>query len=322
MNINTNDYKPRLIIWEIACSCYEGNNSIKNFTTQECFTIMDSISEVSKPIIVLSSNQSENSICDPLDRSDIIDILLYGNSLGLKMIVETSGEKLSHELMQILRTIGTKCIRILVDNQIKEDAENKFLQNEKYNKLNKLIGQLKKENFEIQLGIPLKNFNEREILFIIDYAILNNAKGIYFHLKNSKTRSNKQGYNKEDVIHWIAEQKKLLPDGMYFSPQCVKYGVKHQEDIEGDNHNRITHWCLSGKTFSYINGKGEVQICSSLKNICGDLRKTNLNFAQIWYNSDIYNWLRDNSFSCLETQNTVKKNIPKSTESRELSNHN
>lgn len=321
LTLNPSDYKPRLIIWEIACSCYDGTTSINSFTTQECFTIMDSISEVSKPIIVLASNQSEQSKCDPLDRSDIIDILLYGNSIGLKMIVETCGDKLSDELMQILRTIGTKCIRLLITDQIKEDVENKFLSSEKYKKLNDIIDKLKKANFEIQLGIPLKNFNEREISFIVDYAVLMNAKGIYFHLMNSKTKTGKQSYNKEQAINWIAKQKRLLPNGMYFSPQCVRYENKHQEDSESDhldNHSKLVHCCLSGKTFSYINGKGEVQICNSLKHICGDLRKSNLSFAQIWYNSEIYNWLRYNNYTCLQTQNIIKKSIQKSSESKEL----
>lgn len=320
-NINQTEYKPRLIIWEIACSCYEGNTSIKQFTTQECFAIMDSIAEISKPIIVLSANQSDNSKCDPLDRSDIIDILLYGNSIGLKMIVETSGEKLSNELMQILRTIGTKCIRLLITDQVREDYENKFLANEKYNKLNDIIDKLKKENFEIQLGISLKSFNEREILFIVDYAVLMNAKGIYFHLMNSKTKTGKHSYNKEEAINWIAEQKKLLPDGMYFSPQCVRYEMKHPGDLEvGHNlQTKLSHSCLSGKTFSYINGKGEIQICNSLKQICGDLRKSNFNFAQIWYNSEVYKKLRYNNNSCLQTQDIIKKQILKTSEPKALS---
>lgn len=321
LTINPTDYRPRLIIWEIACSCLEGNSSIKKFNTKECFTIMDSIAEISKPIIVLASNYSENSKCDPLDRADIVDILLYGNSLGLKMIVETSGEKLTPDLRSVLKTIGTKCIRILINDHIKEDIESKFVQNEKFNKLDNLINQLKSEGFEIQLGIVLNSFNERELLFIVDYAVQKSSKGIYFHLQNPKSSSKlkKISYNKEEAINWIANQKKLLPDDMYFSPQCIKYGIKHKEDEENaETTNHTTHWCLSGKTFAYINGKGEVQICNSIKNVCGDLRKTNLSFAQIWYNSEIFNWLRYNNFSCTETQISLTRPIPKSSESKEI----
>ncbi len=319
LTINPTDYKPRLIIWEIACSCLENNLKIKSFTTKECFTIMDTIAEVSKPIIILASNYSENSKCDPLDRQDIIDILLYGNSIGLKMIVETSGEKLTQDLRNVLKTIGTKCIRVLIHDQIKEDIDNRFVQSEKFKKLDNLINQLKNEGFEIQLGIILKNFNTRELSFVVDYAVEKNAKGIYFHFQNTKSpsKSKKVNHNREDAIYWIAEQKKLLPDEMYFSPQCIKYGIKHKEDSkETESTNKSTHWCLSGKTFAYINGKGEIQICNSIKNVCGDLRKSNLNFAEIWYKSDIFNWLRYNNFSCLQTQISMTKPIPNSSESK------
>lgn len=321
LTINPTDYRPRLIIWEIACSCLEGNSKIKSFSTKECFTIMDSIAEISKPIIVLASNYTENSKCDPLDRPDIIDILLYGNSIGLKMIVETSGEKLTPDLRNVLKTIGTKCIRILLNDQIKEDIENRFVKDDKFKRLDSLINHLKNDGFEIQLGIILKNFNARELLFIVDYAVEKNAKGIYFHFQNPKSSSKSKiiSYNREDAIQWISEQKKLLPDQMYFSPQCIKYGIKHKEDIEEiENTNKTAHWCLSGKTFSYINGKGEVQICNSVKNICGDLRKANLNFAQIWYNSELYNLLRNNNYSCLQTQMSMTKPITKSSELKQI----
>lgn len=321
-NINPLNYKPRLIIWEVSCNCFNNKTDIKPLTTKESFTVLDSIAELSRPIVVLASNYQGNPPCDPLDRADIIDIILYGNSIGLKMIVETTGDKLNKDFRNILRTIGTKSIRILVHNKIKESIEHGFEQSEKFLALQKLLAEVKEDGFEIQLGLPINKFDEREISFGIDFAVRKNAKGVYFHLLYSDAKSKKKKdinqFDKEDIIMWIAKQKRLLPDDMYFSPQCVRYGIKHVEDedhnAEETCHNeksRIGHWCLGGKTFAFISATGSVQICSALKNECGNLHDTNFSFSKIWNNSDIFNWVRCNNFTCSQVQKTIDEPIPK-----------
>lgn len=319
-NINPLDYKPRLIIWEVSCTCYKNKIAVKPFTTKESFAVLDSIAELSKPIVVLASNYGGNPPCDPLDRPDIIDIILYGNSIGLKMIVETTGDKLNKDFRNILRTIGTKSIRILVNNKVKEGIEHGFEHSEKFLALQKLIAEVKQDGFEIQLGLPINKFNEREIAYGIDFAVRKNARGIYFHLLNSD--------DKEAVIMWIAKQKRLLPDEMYFSPQCVRYGIKHIEDEDHDvkescnnERSRIGHWCLGGKTFAFISATGQVQICSGLKKECGNLHNTNFSFSKIWNNSDIFNWIRSKNFTCPQVQKAVDEPIPKVKHYTQLFEH-
>lgn len=319
--VNPSENRPRLIIWEITCSCVLKNPSERHLTTQQCFSVLDSIAEISKPIIVLTSNYSYDNSCDPLDRPDIIDIILYGNSIGLKMIVETKGDKLTQDFRNVLRTIGTKCIRIVVDDKIKEDIENGYKKDAEFEDLNSLLDQLKSEGFEIQLGMNLKNFVEREVLFVVDFAVRKNAKGLYFHFKAEANKS--KNYDNNDVIMWIAHQKRLLPDEMYFSPQCVKYGIKNVEDENEapeiiSKNPRITHWCLGGKTFAFINRAGQVQVCSSIKTVCGDLYKENFNFAKIWRNCEKFNLLRYYNFTCLQTQKNMNQPILKNTESKEM----
>ncbi len=314
------DYRPRLIIWEITNS--KQNNHLKTLTTHECFQVMDSIAELSRPIIVLSANHYESSGSDPLDRPDIIDIILYGNSIGLKMIVETKGDKLSKDMRNILRTIGTKSIRILINDRVKESIEDGFLQSPEFIELDERLNDLKNDGFEIQLGIALQSFNEREVSFAIDYSINKYAKGIYLHLlpssKNVRAEQNKfkNDIENEEIIAWIAKQKKLLPNEMYFSPQCIRYGIKHRED-EGHHNNysescsksQITHWCLGGKTFAFISAFGKVRICNMLGTECGDLFEANFNFSEIWNQSALFNQLRNRNFSCSQAQDFVRQNI-------------
>ncbi len=303
------NFYPKLIIWEL----YNQTNSenINNFlSTRECFSVMENIAEFSKPIIVLAGN-------DPLDRSDIVDIILYGNSLGLKMIVETDGKKLNQDLQNVLRTIGTKSIRIYLNDRIKESIEDGLEKTKKFSEIENIISSLKKDGFEIQIGIPVKDFDVRAAAFNIDYALRKKAKGIYFNLKDFsiKTKGKKKkehsGMDRSKIIEWIADHKKLLPNEMYFSPQCVRYGLKHIEDhgnySKPDQPPLFTHWCLGGKTFAYINIEGMVQICGGIEIECGNLREMKYNFHEIWNNSEVFSWLRNRSFSCPETNDFVSK---------------
>jgi AdoMet-dependent heme synthase len=326
------NYRPRLIIWNVSpkIDVVSEKNEIP-LTTQECFAVMDNISEFSKPIMVLSTNSCEKLNNDTFDRADIVDLILYGNSLGLKMIVETCGQKLNQELRNVLRSIGTKSIRILIHDRVKESIENGFLKNKEFSELDQKLNELRADGFEIQLGITLDKFDERTVAFMIDYAVIKNARGIYFHLSEDKSKleKNKSKSNKaanknvcrEDIIAWIAKQKRLLPEEMYFSPQCIRYGFRHEEDIldftqdhraqinhtNTDHKPQIGHWCLGGKTFAYITNAGKVQICHDLKTECGDLRKNNYNFKKIWERSDVFKEIRNANFSCLQTRNFIGK---------------
>lgn len=329
-NLNPLVYKPRLIIWNISPKSTGGSRSnSKPLSIQECFSVMDSIAELAKPIIVLTTDSCRKLNNDSFDRPDIIDLILYGNSLGLKMIVETCGHKLTKDMRNILRTIGTKSIRVLLHDRVKESIDDGFFQSEDFSDLDQRLDELKADGFEIQLGLNSNNIDYRSIAFAIDYSVRKNAKGIYFHMSNNNSLSGKNirpvrntssHIDKESIIMWIAKQKRLLPEEMNFSPQCVRYGIRHREDLQSDvsnteNHNsfhhgikpQIGHWCLGGKTFAYITNSGKVQICQDLPSECGDLRKCNYDFVEIWNKSKIFSDVRDSNFSCWQTQNFITK---------------
>jgi MoaA/NifB/PqqE/SkfB family radical SAM enzyme len=329
-NLNPLVYKPRLIIWNISPKSTGGSRSnSKPLSIQECFSVMDSIAELAKPIIVLSTDSCRKLNNDSFDRPDIIDLILYGNSLGFKMIVETCGHKLTKDMRNILRTIGTKSIRVLLHDRVKESIDDGFLQSEEFSDLDQRLHELKANGFEIHLGLNSDVSDYRSIAFAIDYSVRKNAKGIYFHMSKNNSVSGKNikpakntstPIERESLIMWIAKQKRLLPEEMNFSPQCVRYGIRHREDLQSDvsnteNHHsfhhgikpQIGHWCLGGKTFAYITNSGRVQICHDLQTECGDLRKCNYNFVEIWNKSKIFSDVRNSNFTCLQTQNFITK---------------
>ena len=114
---------PRLIAWEITRSCnlscmhcraaaeygpYE--NELK---TKEAFRVIDEISEVGSPIIILTGGE-------PLMRPDIFEIAKYGTDKGLRMVMAPNGTLITEETAKKMADSGIKRISISIDGATKE----------------------------------------------------------------------------------------------------------------------------------------------------------------------------------------------------------
>ncbi len=314
MFINTNntedDFFPRMIIWQLGeKSENTGDKKAPTRTpeylsTHECLLTIDSISRVSKPIIVLAGDNIIN-------RPDLFQIVEYGFALGLKMIVEVLPDQVSDEVLAKFVKFGPKVFRVVVDGSIEEDMDTRFKQSKKHMALEECVRRLKKSGYEIHLGINIAHPDLRKLAFEHDFALQKSANGLYCDLDFESPRVEERKSEDldtliEQLVSKIAQMKRLSPKGMYFSPQCIKYGL---HDISGQEtespaqpghnvHVEWTHWCLSGKSFIFIGPTGIVQPCASMKTICGSLRENNYNFKKIWFESDILQQLRQVTLPC------------------------
>src|SRR3990172_8689946 len=79
---------PRLIAWEVTrfcllsckhCRASARNTAYENeFSTDECFKVLDDIASLCKPIIILTGGE-------PMSRADIYDIAAYAHRLGMRV---------------------------------------------------------------------------------------------------------------------------------------------------------------------------------------------------------------------------------------------
>ncbi|TAK67791.1 MAG: hypothetical protein EPO24_00055 [Bacteroidetes bacterium] len=313
------DFRPRLIVWQLAGE--NGNESIgftegsKELTSYEAKAVLESIAQMAKPIIVFTGSHL-------LRKEYLYELVEHGHSLGLKMIIETSPEDITQELMKQYSVFGPRVFRVLLDHCIEEDYDTRFRRTTAYYTLDRCLRMLRSAGFEIHLGVTVKEPNIRALAFQHDYAFRKSARGLYCHLslnRKNLPKGKRDGYTEEEIeafIESIAKMKRYSPDSMYFSPQCVQYGfVGYGEgSFEHQKHDEKPfewkHVCLGGKRFAYITASGGVQICSGLDASAGDLRMTGFDFQEIWESSEIFREQRENGKACTETRKEIREEYP------------
>ncbi len=308
-------FHPRVIIWQLtsgghqAAPGMEGStgNGHEPLSQHECLLIIDSIARLSKPIVVLTGPHL-------LARTDLVDIVGYANALGLKMIVELLPEELTDDTLKKFRPFGPRIFRIVLDGRIVEDMDHRYRRTPEFCVLEDAVGRMKKAGYEIHFSLNVADTDVRKLSFNVDYAFRSIAKGLYCHLKFDHPEEATPGAAEEeapesvdDFITKLSEMKPLIPNNMYFSPQCVKYAPYLPDeqldlDFEQTDHPKWIHWCLAGKSFAYLDDVGKITVCGGLGAECGDLRANGYDFAAAWSGSDVFRDLRHHLWTCRQTR--------------------
>jgi MoaA/NifB/PqqE/SkfB family radical SAM enzyme len=325
MNTIQERFRPRLIVWEMLAkkeakggvaptASGNGHRDTEPLSTHECLLIIDSIARTAKPIIVLSGR-------DLFERSDLFVIVEYGVALGLKMIIEARPVALTEEILRTFSVFGNKIFRLLLDDCIAEDPVTRYEKSSGFLALEKAVERLRQADYEIHLGLTITTTDIRELAFKHDYAFRRSADGLYCHLCFEDGEEDPKSLEAEEhgigkVIDAIARMKGISPKNMFFSPQCIKYELRHSDEIQGlapkvedDADFSSSHWthcCFGGKTYAFIAPTGIVQVCASQSQECGDLRANGYNFESIWEKSDVFQQLRQQILTCPEARAVLK----------------
>jgi len=113
-----NQNKPRLVFWELTKGCNlrcihcrasaTELSSPNDLSTQAARDIIDQISEVSSPILVLSGGE-------PLFRSDIFQLARYGADKGLRVALATNGTLVTKQVAKKIVDSGVKRVAVSLD---------------------------------------------------------------------------------------------------------------------------------------------------------------------------------------------------------------
>ena len=117
------EFKPRLIFWEVTKGCNlrcihcrataTELASPTDLSTARALEIIDQIAAFSNPILVLSGGE-------PLYRSDIFQLATYAKDKGLRVALATNGTLVTKEIARMISDSGIKRVSISLDGA---DAE-------------------------------------------------------------------------------------------------------------------------------------------------------------------------------------------------------
>lgn len=251
---------------------------------KEISDILGNIASFSRPIIILTGGE-------PLTRKDIYDIGRLGTDLGLTMVLATCGQGVTKDVINDLKASGIKRISISIDGATALVHERFRGVGGSYNNAINAAKTAFEYDLPFQINTTFTKTNILELDKIVALAIELHAVSFhpFFLVPMGRARECKglemdagEYENALRHIHEI-EQRQIIEIKPTCAPQYHRIAGKSGRG------------CLAGTGFAFISHKGIVQTCGFLDIECGDLRKNNYDFENIWMSSEILNNLRDRS---------------------------
>ncbi|MCQ9206888.1 MAG: radical SAM protein [Omnitrophica bacterium] len=300
----------RLIFWETTRSCNLGcphcRASAERFrsedelTTDEAKNFIKGISSFSKPILVFSGGE-------PLVRDDIYELIRYAHSAGLETALATNGTLVTREVAGRLRESGMRLVSISTYGASAEIHDEFCAMKGAFKKTLKGIENLKKSGIDIQINTTITKKNLSQLEAIGEFAVKQGAVAYHVFFLVPTGRGKYMEGDRMSRLEYEKALNRLCDLGEDFplrlkatcAPQYYRILRERVADADRKMRSRLKHpdipikGCLAGSGVCFVSYKGEVFGCGYLPLAAGDLKKED--FKKIWFESDIFNILRDDS---------------------------
>ena len=301
---------PRLIAWEVtkqcqlACRHCRASAAYKNFSnefsTTECFKLLDNIASFAKPIIILTGGE-------PMAREDIFDIARYGTDIGLRMVMAPCGTLMDKESTARIVDSGIMRISLSIDGADRETHDSFRQVDGAFDAVIRATELSKEAGLEFQINTTVSRLNVHQLEEILDLAVDLGAVGFHPFLLVPTGRGkdlaeyeiDPQTY--EDVLEWI--YGKSLELDIQVKPTCAPhyYRIYRQKEraagrpVTPQTHgmNARSKGCLGGQSFAFVSNTGGVQICGFMDDNAGDIREEDYDFKKIWDTSRLFSEIRN-----------------------------
>ena len=298
----------RLVAWELTkrcnlncihCRAYAQDEEIKDeYNTERCKEILEQVSEVSKPIVILSGGE-------PLLRDDIYEIASYGNYLGMRMVLATNGTFINSDVVKRLKRSGIKRVSISIDGATPQSHDSFRKVEGAFERAVEGIRYLREGGMEFQINTTITKINMEEMEDIVRLALDLSASAlhIFFLVPVGRAKEMQDGSMSPDeyemVLNRFYELKDMVP--LHLKATCAPqfYRILRQREeekgrkVEFKTHglDAISRGCLAGISFCFISHIGVIQPCGYLEVECGTLNQNS--FKEIWDESSVFKDLRD-----------------------------
>ena len=298
----------RLVAWEttrncnLACMHCRASATHGPFSgeldTDGAFRLLDQISQVGKPIIILTGGE-------PLLRPDIFDIARYGTQKGLRMVMAPNGTLITEKFAKQMADAGIQRISISLDGATRETHDRFRGIDGAFEGALRGIKLAKEAGVEFQVNTTITKTNLKEIPEIQELAIKLGAVAHHIFLLVPTGRGKYivdqeiTAAEYERTLNWFYDQREKSP--LQLKATCAPHYyriLRQRAKQEGKavtfkthGMDAFTRGCLGGTGFCFISHRGIVQPCGFLDVNCGDITKTS--FADIWNGSDTFLSLRN-----------------------------
>ena len=251
--------------------------------TDEAQALIDEVAALrptQKPMLILSGGE-------PLLRPDILLLIKYAVSRGIRVSLASNGTLLSRQMVDKIATSGVSRVSISLDGatpQVHDAIRGPNCYDRAMRGIENLRG---KVDFQINFTITRRNADD--ILPIFELAEELGAKALHFFFLVPTGRGRAEdpisGEQQEYLLRLIDEEraKRNLEIQVTCAPQFSR--------IAHPSEGKRSGGCLAGTSFVFVSRRGDVYPCGYLPLLAGNIRESG--FREIWKNSPIFKALRE-----------------------------
>jgi radical SAM protein with 4Fe4S-binding SPASM domain len=304
--MNVEQRKPTIIAFEVTRRCRfnckhcranaHKDGPIEELTTEQCRKILQAVAKFNKCMIILTGGE-------PMERSDIYDLIRYGRDLGLRMVMAVCGYAINNEAIAKLKEAGILALSISLDGASAQ-THDKFRQTKgAFDSAVKAAKSAHRAGIRFQINTTITKSNLREIPAI---AKLAKELGAYCFNPFILVPTGRGEKIASEVLE-PAEYEKLLHDlfrlkeksaievRVTCGPQFARI-CRQSKPPPAKRPKKIINspgGCMGGRGFGFISYKGDVQTCGFLNKSAGNLVENGFDFAQIWQGSQFLKEIRN-----------------------------
>ena len=272
--------------------CYRdaGCKAEEELSTAEAKTLLEQIARAGFKIMIFSGGE-------PLMRPDIVELVAYAASLGLRPVFGTNGTLITLEMAQKLKDAGAMGMGISLDS----------MDREKHNKFRKFPGawegavqgmrNCRAAGLPFQIHTTVMEWNNHELEDLTDFAVAEGAVAHHFFFlvptgraKTIEAESLRAEAYEDTLTRIMKKQQEVEIE---LKPTCAPQFLRIAAQM--GLKTRFRRGCLAGTAYCIISPRGKVQPCAYLNMELGDVRQTP--FDEIWKNSEVLNKLRTLEYS-------------------------
>ena len=272
--------------------CYRdaGCKAEEELSTAEAKTLLEQIARAGFKIMIFSGGE-------PLMRPDIVELVAYAASLGLRPVLGTNGTLITLEMAQKLKAAGAMGMGISLDS----------MDREKHNAFRKFPGawegavqgmrNCRAAGLPFQIHTTVMEWNNHELEALTDFAVAEGAVAHHFFFlvptgraKTIEAESLRAEAYEDTLTRIMKKQQEV---DIELKPTCAPQFLRIAAQM--GMKTRFRRGCLAGTAYCIISPRGKVQPCAYLNMELGDVRQTP--FDEIWKNSEVLNKLRTLEYS-------------------------
>ena len=273
--------------------CYQnaGGSREGELSTTQARSLIDGIARAGFRIMIFSGGEA-------LMRPDILELVSYAASKGLRPVFGTNGTLLTKEMVKGLKESGAMAMGISLDS-LSPRLHNDFRGDETaFERTLEGIDNCRSLGLPFQLHTTVMDWNQGEILDLIDFAVEKGAIASYLFFLIPVGRGamieesalEVQAY--EELLRKIMRKQKEIP--IPIKPTCAPQFTRVARQLGVPLDKRFSRGCLAGLTYCVVSPVGMVRPCAYMTEEAGNIREQP--FDQIWRESPLFARLRTKDY--------------------------